>query len=104
MPEAPLNFETYAQTLQQVMADAIAKAEALKAEAEADRNAAIADNQKTQDILRGLETEAHRAAENDVPALRNRIEQEFQALIEEKLSNSGKPKEEIAALIRILAG
>jgi len=46
MDDSTLNFHAYAATLQQVMADAIQKAEDLQAEANAEREAMFADQEK----------------------------------------------------------
>ena len=100
MDNQPINFEEYAQTLATVMAEAVAEAERLQAEAETDRAAAHAYGDNMRDLLRSLENKARHAAEDEMPNLRNRLEQEIRATLAAKLNNAGRPDEEIAALLK----
>lgn len=97
------DMEAYAATLQRVMAEAIAQAEALQAEATADREAALADTERMNDLLREWENRAQRKAEDDVPPLRKQVEEEIIVTVKAKLQNSGKPEAEIARLLQIIA-
>jgi len=104
MDDPTSNFETYAATLQQVMADAIQQAEALQAEANADQEAAFADKDKMQELLRQLENEAQRKAEDDLHARYGQLKQEMIAAIVQKFKVSGKTEEEIEVLRKALVG
>lgn len=96
------DMEAYAATLQRVMAQAVAQAEALQAEAAADREAAFASVDKMNDMLREWENRAQRAVEDDVPALRKQVEAELLEVLKAKLSNSGKPEVEVTRLLQII--
>jgi len=100
MDNQPINFETYAQTLSQTMADAVAAAEALQAEAVADREAAFADQDALRDLLRTLENKAQRAVEDDAPAMSNRIKREMIAQLATRLENTPEEVEKILGLVR----
>jgi len=102
MPNEMPDMEAYAATLQRVMTQAIAQAEALQAEAVADREAALADKEKMNDLLREWENRAHRDAEADMPALRKQVEEEIIATVKAKLQNSGKPETEVTRLLQII--
>ncbi len=98
MEDPTLNFEVYAATLQQVMQNAIAQAETLQKEAEAEREVAFADQDKNQDLLHELDNDARRKAEDD--ALRNypNLKKEIIATLLNKLEKAGKTASEIAVL------
>ncbi len=102
MPNEMPDMEAYAATLQRVMAEAIAQAEALQAEAVADCEAAFADTERMNDLLREWENQAQREAEDDLPALRKQVEEKIIATVKAKMQNSGKPEAEIARLLQIL--
>jgi len=104
MDDPTSNFEAYAATLQQVMADAIRKAEALQAEANADREAAFADKAEMQDLLRQLENKAQRKAEDDLHARYGQLKQEMIASLVQKFKVAGKSEDEIEALRKALEG
>lgn len=97
------DMEAYAAALQRVMAQAVAQAEALQAEAAADREAAFAAGDKMNDLLREWENRAQRAVEDDVPALRKQVEAGLLEVIKAKLKNSGKPEAETVRLLQIIA-
>ncbi len=100
MDNQPINFETYAQTLSQTMADAVAAAEALQAEAVADREAAFADQDALRDLLRTLENKAQRAVEDDASAMSKRIKKEMIAQLATRLENTPEEVEKILGLVR----
>lgn len=102
MPTPALNFEEYAQTLQQVMADAIARAEQLQRDAEAEREAAHALDEKRRDILRDLENKAQRMAEDEAPQVSARLKKEIIASVAAKLHNSDRSDQQIEALLKAL--
>jgi len=104
MEDPASSFEAYAATLQQVMADAIQQAEALQAEAKADQEAAFADKDKMQDLLRKLENEAQRKAEDDLHARYGQLKQEMIASVVRKLKEGGKTEEEIEVLRKAMEG
>ncbi len=104
MDDPTSSFEAYAATLQQVMANAIKQAEALQAEANADQEAAFADKDKMQDLLRKLENKAQRKAEDDLHARYGQLKEEMIAGIVQKFKVSGKLEEEIETLRKALEG
>ncbi len=104
MDDPTSSFEAYAATLQQVMTDAIQQAEALQAEANADREAAFADKDKMQDLLRQLENQAQRKAEDDLHARYGQLKEEMIASVIRKLKDGGKTEEEIEGLRKALEG
>lgn len=104
MDDPTSSFEAYVSTLQQVMANAIQQAEALQAEANADQEAAFADKDKMQDLLRQLENEAQRKAEDDLHARYGQLKQEMIASVVGKLKEGGKTEEEIDVLRKGLEG
>lgn len=91
-----LNFETYAATLQNVMAAAIEEAEALQDAAAADLNAAADDKMAKQALLNKLENKARRKAEDELAVLYPKLKAEMTAALLEKLKSAGKTPEEIA--------
>lgn len=99
------DFEAYAQTLRKIMDDATAKADALAAEAAADRDAAAVDRETAYDILHELEMTACRIAENYVEENYKKIaadiRQEVLALAAVRLLNSGYSTDYIVALLEV---
>jgi len=102
MHNQPINFEEYAQTLAAVMAEAVAEAERLQAEAETDRAAAHTYGDDMRDLLRSLENKAQRTVEDEAPNVHQRVKQEIRATLAAKLKNAGRPEEEIDALLKAL--
>lgn len=104
MDDPTLNFDTYAATLQQVMADAIQKAETLQTEANAEREAMFADQEKTRDLLREAENTAQRKAEDDLSAQHKQLKQEMITDLLRKLKAAGRTEEEIEVFWKALSG
>ena len=102
MDNATLNFEDYAATLKAVMAEAIKTAEALQTQAEEDREAAFAAMDKRQDLLRQLENEAQRKAEDEMTERYRQMKQEILDILATKLKNKGMAEADIAALLRTM--
>jgi|APTNR8051073442_1049403.scaffolds.fasta_scaffold00582_20 hypothetical protein len=104
MDDSTLNFHAYAATLQQVMADAIQKAEDLQAEANAEREAMFADQEKTRDLLREAENTAQRKAEGDLSVQYGELKQKMIASLLRKLKAAGRTEAEIEVLEKALSG
>ncbi len=102
MPNEMPDMEAYAAALQRVMAEALVQAEALQAEAAADRAAAAADRDKTNDMLRTWENQALRQVEDSVLTLRQEVEADVITVVKAKLLNSGKPAAEVERLLQII--
>ncbi|NUO01431.1 MAG: hypothetical protein HUU01_12550 [Saprospiraceae bacterium] len=98
-----LNFETYAATLQNVMAAAVEAAEALRDAAAADLNAAADYKIEKQEFLNQLENKARRKAEDDLAAQYPKMKAEMAAALLEKLKAAGKTPEEMALLEEALS-
>lgn len=99
MDNQPINFEEYALHLSNTMAEAVAEAERLQVESHADREAAHTDRQSLNDLLHDLENKAQRAVEDDVPAIRKRLEAALVADLTAKWSHAGRSEAEIADLL-----
>ncbi|MDZ4681361.1 MAG: hypothetical protein SH848_01835 [Saprospiraceae bacterium] len=104
MADPLLNFETYAATLQSVMATAIEEAEALRDAAAVDREAAADDNSARLELLNNLENQTRRKAEDELAARYGQLKLEMIADIARKLKASGKSEEEIEVLRKALGG
>lgn len=102
MDNLKLNFEDYAATLRTVMANAIKAAEALQTEAETDREAAFAAMDKRQDLLRQLENEAQKKAEEEMTEQYRQMKQEMLDTLAAKLKNRGMAEADISALLRTM--
>lgn len=102
MPAQQPDFEKYAQTLQQVMADAIARAETLQVEAAAERDAAHAIDEKRRDTLRAMENKAQRTAEDEAPQLYKQMKKDILATVVAKIKNSDRSDPEKAVLLEAL--
>ncbi len=100
MEDRDLNFENYAATLQQVIADAIRKAETLQEEAKKEREAAFADTAKRRDLLRKLENEAQRKAEDEMMARYRLLKDEMRNLLVQKMKQAGKTEEAVAEMLK----
>jgi len=99
MPAQQPDFEKYAQTLQQVMADAIARAETLQVEAAAERDAAHAIDEKRRDALRDIENKARRTAEDEAPQRYKQMKIDMLASVATKIKNSDRSETAKAALL-----
>ncbi|MEQ1744131.1 MAG: hypothetical protein ABMA02_01785 [Saprospiraceae bacterium] len=99
MDNQPVNFDEYVQALSKTMADAVAQAETLQAQAEAEREAAHQDKDALIDLLHSLENEANRAAEDAAPALRKRVTEEMTAMLVSRLKQAGWEENKITALL-----
>lgn len=102
MDNLKLSFEDYAATLRTVMANAIKAAEALQTEAETDREAAFAAMDKRQDLLRQLENEAQKKAEEEMTEQYRQMKQEMLDTLAAKLKNRGMAEADISALLRTM--
>ena len=105
MPANPIDFEKYAQTLQETMAKAIAEAESLAARAAADRDAIAGVRVARQEKLNDLEHQGRQTATNYVTEnsrqIKETIRTEIRTLIATKLLNSGQDVPAIAALLEV---
>jgi len=96
------DMAAYAAEIQRVMAAALTRAEMLQAEAVADRDAAHADRDKMNDLVRECENRARRAVEDEILPLREQVQEALYANLKAKLNNSGKSPEEVDRLLQII--
>lgn len=100
---SPFNYESYAQTLSQTMADAVATVEALALEAAADREIGHDDHIAMREILNQLELRALHAAEDERKAVRVQVEAEMADMLTTKLRQRGWLEDKIEVLLPALA-
>ncbi|MFN0014720.1 MAG: hypothetical protein ACKVU2_09250 [Saprospiraceae bacterium] len=98
MDNQPINFEEYVQAFSKTMADAVAQAETLQGQAEAERDAAHEDEDALRDLLHKLENEANRAAEDTINAIYKRVNGEMTAMLTSRLKQAGWDENKITLL------
>lgn len=96
------DIAAYAAEIQRVMAEAVAQAEMLQAETMTDRDAATADRDKMNNLIRECENRARRAVEDEILLLREQVQEALYANLKAKLKNSGKSPEEVDRLLQII--